>query len=187
MTSSVLRFAEPVRRLRAELDPADVLSAHVRVRHDVGRWQDGSTPWQDDPEVGGGLVVTMGIHGIELLASVLGPGFSPASCVVARRRYLRLRSGDVASIALRWSNGTLGTVDVLGVAESEGYELRVETLDGPREIRLDSTGSDDPLGYRQTVEHFLAMVEDGAPSPVPWAETRAILAALVAASEAGQR
>ncbi len=187
LTSSVLRFAEPVRRLRTELDLADVLSAHVRVRHDVGRWQEGSTPWQDDPAVGGGLVVTMGIHGVEMLASVLGPRFSLASCVVSRRRYERLRSGDVASIALRWSNGTLGTVDVLGVAQSEDYEMRVETVDGPREVRLGSTGGDDPLGYRRTIEHFLAMVEDGAASPVPWTETRAILAALVAASEAGQR
>ncbi|QUW18108.1 Gfo/Idh/MocA family oxidoreductase [Agrococcus sp. Marseille-Q4369] len=185
MTTSVLRFAEPVRRLRETIDPADVLAAHVLVRHDVGRWEHGSTPWQDDPAVGGGLVVTMGIHGVELLVSVLGPDVALGSCIVSRRRYRGLRSGDLASIALRWSNGTLGTVDVLGVAAEEGYALRLHTEHGTHEVRLDTAG-DDPLGYRRTVERFLAMVEDGAPSPVPWAETRAILAALIGASQAAQ-
>ncbi|MFD2350530.1 hypothetical protein ACFSTC_16195 [Nonomuraea ferruginea] len=44
---------------------------------------------------------------------------------------------------------------------------------------------DDPvlgLGYAGTIEAFLEMA-GGGPSPVPWAETRAILDVLVSARE----
>lgn len=71
-----------------------------------------------------------------------------------------------------------GAVEVLGVSEGEAYEVTVHTAAGERRVVL--RGGADQLGYRDTIEAFLAMVR-GAPSPVPWAQTRAVLGVLAAA------
>ncbi|QOR69708.1 hypothetical protein IM660_13665 [Ruania alkalisoli] len=173
-TSSVLRFAAEVETLRAEFDHTRALSAHVTVRHDVGRWTRGSTPWQDDPAVGGGLIGTMGLHGIELLVSLLGTRASVVSSEVSTRWHHGLISGDTGAVTIRWEAGILGTISIVGVTEHEGYEIDVETVDGPRQVRLPASG-DDALGYRATTQRLVAMVDDAAPSPVPWEQTRAVV------------
>jgi hypothetical protein len=86
-------------------------------------------------------------------------------------------------MALRWDDGITGTVEVLGVSESESYSVTLHTRDGSETIVIE--GGDDVvrgLGYEGTIEALLAMV-GGAPSPVPWAETRAVLDVLVRARE----
>ncbi|BCJ64279.1 Gfo/Idh/MocA family protein [Polymorphospora rubra] len=186
LTSSVLRFAAPVARLARRLDRDRVLSARAVVRHDVGRWATGSTPWQDDPSVGGGAIVTMGLHGVELLVALLGREARAVAATSARRIYPTLRSADSATLLLCWADGVQGTVDVVGAAQSESYGVSVETADGPIGFDLPD-GSADPLGYTRTVEEFLAMVEVGAPSPVAWSETVAILDLLISAVELESR
>ncbi|WP_159619652.1 Gfo/Idh/MocA family oxidoreductase [Ruania rhizosphaerae] len=173
-TTSVVRFAQEVETLRADLDRTRVLSAHVRVRHDVGRWTRGSTPWQDDPAIGGGLIGTMGLHGVELLVSLLGTQASVVSSDVSTRWHQGLISGDTGAVTIRWEEGILGTISIVGATEHEGYEIDVETVDGPRQVRLPTSG-DDPLGYRATTQRFVAMVDDAAPSPVPWEQTRTVV------------
>ncbi|SEE99112.1 Gfo/Idh/MocA family protein [Ruania alba] len=173
-TSSVLRFAAEVEALRGELDLQRVLSAHVTVRHDVGRWTRGSTPWQDDPTVGGGLIGTMGLHGVELLVSLLGPHAHVVSSTMSTRWHQGLVSGDTGTLTIRWEGGILGTISIVGVTEHEGYEIDVETVDGPRRVHLPA-GTTDPLGYRATTQRFVAMVDEAAPSPVPWEQTRAVV------------
>jgi hypothetical protein len=69
-------------------------------------------------------------------------------------------------------------VEVLGVSERESYEVTVHTRAGERRVAL--RGGEDELGYRATIEAFLGMVA-GAPSPVSWDETRAVLDVLSAA------
>ncbi|MGV9306718.1 Gfo/Idh/MocA family protein [Nonomuraea sp. NPDC003727] len=182
LSTSVLRFAPAF--TAATVDPASVLSVRATVRHDVGIWATGYNPWQDTPGEGGGTMVTMGIHGVELLVALLGPAVRLAGAAGAVRHYTGLRSEDTGVMALRWDSGVTGAVEILGVSESEAYTVTVHTREGSREIVIE--GGDDVLkglGYEGTVEAFLAMV-GGAPSPVPWAQTRAILDVLVRAREA---
>ncbi|MGW4470424.1 Gfo/Idh/MocA family protein [Nonomuraea sp. NPDC004354] len=182
LSTSVLRFAPAF--TAATVDPASVLSVRATVRHDVGIWATGHNPWQDTPGEGGGTMVTMGIHGVELLVALLGPAVRLAGAAGAVRHYTGLRSEDTGVMALRWDSGVTGTVEIIGVSESEAYTVTVHTREGSREIVIE--GGDDVLkglGYEGTVEAFLAMV-GGAPSPVPWAQTRAILDVLVRAREA---
>lgn len=177
LSSSVLRFAPAFQAL--EVDPADVLAAQVTIRHDVGQWARGHNPWQDDPAQGGGMLVTMGVHGLELLVSLLGCDVRLISATAAIRHYSSLASEDTAVLSLRWDNGIPATVTFLGATESESYEVVLHTASGDHGVVL--AKDEDPeasLGYHGTLNAFLSMV-DGAPSPVPWAQTYAVLSALV--------
>ncbi|MFI6815118.1 Gfo/Idh/MocA family protein [Nonomuraea sp. NPDC050328] len=176
LTGSVLRFAPAFRALR--VDPAEVLAVRVTVRHDVGQWARGHSPWQDAPEEGGGTLVTMGLHGVELLVALLGPDARLIGAGGAVRGYDTLRSEDTGLMALQWwGSGILGTVEILGVTDDDSYTVTVHTRKGSEEVVLH-----DDLGFEATVEAFLSMV-GGAPSPVPWPEARAVLDLLISARE----
>ncbi|SEG97199.1 Predicted dehydrogenase [Nonomuraea solani] len=182
LSGSVLRFA-PAFASRARVAREEVLAVRATVRHDVGIWATGYNAWQDTPGEGGGTMVTMGIHGVELLVALLGPVVRLAGAAGGTRHYRTLRSEDTGVMALRWDDGITGTVEILGVSESESYEVTLHKRDSTETILIES--GDDPikgLGYEGTIEAFLAMA-GGAPSPVPWRETRAVLEVIVRARE----
>jgi predicted dehydrogenase len=192
LSSSVLRFAPQLAGFRREFTvdgatsgyAAEVLSVRATIRHSVQPWAEGLNPWQDDPAAGGGTIVTMGIHGVELLVALLGPQVRLTGAAAAIRRYATLRSEDTAVMSLRWADGPVGTVEILGVTDDEAYAVTVQTAAGERTVTL--TSGDDPetaLGYRGTIAAFLGMV-GGGPSPVRWTETRAVLSVLAAARAA---
>ncbi|MEU1725288.1 Gfo/Idh/MocA family oxidoreductase [Nonomuraea sp. NPDC005692] len=181
MSGSVLRFAPAFAEVRA--DAQDVLSVRATVRHDVGQWADGHNAWQDTPGEGGGTMVTMGIHGVEPLVALLGPDVRLVGAAGARRHYRTLRSEDTGVLALQWANGTVGTVEILGVSDDNAYTVTLHGRHGSESVVIES--GPDPvhnLGYVRTMEAFLSMVR-GGPSPVPWAETIAILDILISARE----
>ena len=97
------------------------------------------------------------------------------------RRHRGLRSEDTGLLAVRWDDGVPGVVEVLGVSQDEAYEVTVHTVSGERRVVL--RGGADELGYRATIDAFVSMVR-GASSPVPWAQTRAVLGVLAAARAA---
>jgi predicted dehydrogenase len=128
-------------------------------------------------------MVTMGVHGVELLVALLGPEVRLVGAAGAVRHYDTLRSEDTGVLALQWGSGITGVVEIVGVSEDESYGVTVHRSGGSEQIVIE--GGDDPLlglGYAGTIEAFLRMV-GGAPSPVPWAQTRAILDVLVCARE----
>ncbi|PZF90124.1 Gfo/Idh/MocA family protein [Micromonospora deserti] len=176
LTSSVLRFAPDF--VAFDVPREEVLAVRATVRHDVGLWATGYNPWQDDPAVGGGTLVMMGLHGVELLVALLGPAVRLVGATATVRQHHGLRSEDTGLLAVRWDDGVPGSVEVLGVSAGEAYEVTVHTAAGERRVVL--SGGADELGYRATVDAFLGMVR-GAPSPVPWAQTRAVLGVLTAA------
>lgn len=186
MTTSVLRYAPAVARLRDQLadHSADVLTVRAVVRHDVGHWINGDRDWQDSP-AGGGLVATMGIHAIEVMVSALGTDIVEVAAQAARRHYLQVRSEDVASIALRWADGRLGVVEVIGVADRESYQFCVHCPGTDISCEVPGAGSEPlhDLGYVDTIAAFRSMVTTGV-SPIPWEQTEAVLGA-VADARAG--
>lgn len=181
LSGSVLRFAPAF--AGTTVDPGEVLAVRATVRHDVGLWAGGYNAWQDTPGEGGGTMVTMGVHGVELLVALLGPDVRLVGAAGAKRHYEGLRSEDTGVMALRWGSGITGTVEIIGVSDDESYSVTVHRRGGSDTIVIE--GGDDPvkgLGYEGTIEAFLSMVR-GAPSPVPWEHTRAILDVLVTARE----
>ncbi|MCT2583110.1 Gfo/Idh/MocA family protein [Actinophytocola gossypii] len=181
MSTSVLRFAPAFRDWSVDRD--DVLAVRATVRHDVSLWASGYNPWQDDPAAGGGTLVTMGIHGLELLVSLLGPEVRLAGVTTALRQHTGLRSEDTAVLALSWDDGVPGTVEVIGATDVESYTVAVHTRAGVATTVIEP-GPDpvEGLGYRATIEAFLDLVRTGT-SPVPWTQTRAILDVLTAARD----
>lgn len=182
MSSSVLRFAPALADLTFDRD--DVVAVRATVRHDVGLWATGYNPWQDDPAVGGGTLVSMGIHGLELLVALMGAEVELAGATTGVRHHGGLRSEDTATLALRWSDGITGCVEVIGATEIEFYEVTLHLRSG--EVRTVIEPGDDPvegLGYRGMIEAFLGLVRDGV-TPVPWEQTRAILKVLTTARSA---
>ncbi|MGH3655508.1 MAG: Gfo/Idh/MocA family protein [Micromonosporaceae bacterium] len=179
LSSSVLRFAPGYAGFQVPRD--EVLSVRATVRHDVSLWATGYNPWQDDPAIGGGTLVMMGLHGVELLVALLGPAVRLVGAAATVRRHHGLRSEDTGVLSVQWDDGVPGIVEVLGVTDGESYEVVVHTSGGGRRVLL--SGGAEPevaLGYRATIDAFLRMVA-GAASPVPWEQTSAVLSVLTAA------
>jgi predicted dehydrogenase len=182
LSSTVLRFAPDLWAYPWSRD--DVLAARVTVRHDVGLWAGGFNPWQDDPRAGGGTLVSMGLHGVELLVALLGPAVRLVAASTAVRRYHTLASEDTVLLALRWDEGIVGCVEVIGVSDTESYDVTLYTPAGEQRVVLrGGENGRHTLGYRATADAFMDMVR-GAESPVPWEQTRAILTVLAEARAA---
>ena len=71
---------------------------------------------------------------------------------------------------------TVPSPEVLGDTVEDGYELSGLTRDGEHHWWLPA-GDVDPYGGLGAMRAVLALA-GGAPTPVPWSESRAVLAAL---------
>ncbi|MGW9206977.1 Gfo/Idh/MocA family protein [Embleya sp. NPDC055664] len=182
LTSSVLRFAPAVVDLAERLAGRRVLGARALVRHDIAGFLTPERAWQDDPAEGGGTLVSLGLHGAELLDAVAGPG---ARAVAASRSVLvhpATRSEDTGTILVGWPDGRPGTIEVSGAGGEEVYEVAVQTEDGVHTTRLGGAPDwQEALGYRATMRTILAMA-GGAASPLPWSRSRAVLECAVDAA-----
>lgn len=173
-TTSILRFAPDLDGL-----PAPIRSVHVVAQHHIDYWLDPAQRWQDEA---GGLVPMMGVHAFELLECILGPTMHVTSCGTQRRSDWGLTSPDLA-VGTVTADGVAATFEIDGLGDGQAYSVEVETLDHTVVRRvLGESGGDDPLGYRRVTSHVLAMA-DGAPSPLPWQRSTAVLQAVVEARE----
>jgi predicted dehydrogenase len=202
LTTSVLRFAPALQALRRHLD-AGTVGQVVAVRavsaHKIDRYLEEPHTWQDDPARGGGTLITMGVHALEMLATVLGAGFASVACRTDRRFHTASLSEDVALMTVAWESGLLGSVEVIGGVNVEYYA--VEIYGSERVIRVfipkrdvedfrgAALGDADPwveFGYVGTMAAFLEMCRSRQ-MPVPLAESEAITRALFAARRAASR
>ncbi|MFF5262026.1 Gfo/Idh/MocA family protein [Actinomadura viridis] len=187
-TCSVLRFAPAVRALAERAGgpeggtAGDVLGVRVTVRHSVAAYLSPGRRWLDDPDEGGGTLVTMGLHGVELASAVLGPGLAARWAGGAVRVHRETRSEDVGVIALTWPDGRYGLVEILGATDEERYEVTVHTPRGTETATLTGAAEDplEALGYAGTVDAFLDGVAEGR-AAVPWTTAREVLGAVVSA------
>lgn len=188
-TSSVLRFAPALAALRDELLGAEILSIRLRVQHDAAGFRTAERLWQDDPELGGGILVTVGVHAWEIL-DVLRPG----ARILSGTGWVRCRAGssyseDAAGIdAVIDAGGTVVRVQlsVTGVPGPDAYGVEVVTSDGIRSLELDTTDANESLGFRGLVA---ALCEASAEGRVvaPWATARAVVENTVHAAQIARR
>lgn len=171
--TSVLRFAPVWQEFRARLERREVLSLDVMLRHDVGHWATGSDrAWQADPRVGGGLAGTVGIHGLELLVSLVGTQVRLLHAAARNRARGGTAGTDVLVMTLD-CDGIPATVHCLGAAAEEEYRVVARTSAGEMACRLPGEGP-DPFGYEATVGAFLDLCRRGGEAPVPMAQTQAV-------------
>jgi predicted dehydrogenase len=198
-TTSVLRYAPVLQALREHLRQGGMgtlVSVRSVAAHKIQSYMQEPNIWQDDPARGGGTVITMGVHALELLSALVGPPSRVAGAVMAKRYYQESLSEDVALMTLQWDDGLVGTVEVIGgvAVECYGIELfgseRVLRASIPKGDILDHRGAavgaaDSWLefGYIGTMNAFLEMCRSRT-MPIPIEESAAIARILFQARHA---
>lgn len=179
LTSSVLRFAPGIRALAAELAGEEPIAAHISVRHGIDVFTTAARRWQDDPHDGGGTAVSMGLHAWEMFDSVLGREVTPLGGVTSLIPDSATISENTVALHAVAAGGVPVSVDIVGAGTGECYEVVVHTEAGVRRVSLEHP---DGLGYLDCLRAVLAMAE-GAPPPVPWARSRAVVRTTLTAAQ----
>ena len=141
----------------------------------------GSVPpdhWTQDPGTGGGRILGEACHFIDLLRFLAG---CPATGVHATRQ-----SSDTVTIAIRYEDGSTGTVHYFANGHKSFPKERLEVFAAGRVLALDNFRKLQGYGWpgfrsmnvwRQNkgasamVAAFLQAIRDGGPSPTPLDET----------------
>lgn len=179
MTSSVLRYAPGVQRLARSIDRRSLLSVRVSIRHGIDHWLHEDNAWQADPGDGGGVVGSLGYHGLDIVHEVVGGDFEVVSVTTGSRTAANAGS-DSALLTLRWDDGLLGVIELNANVAGESYQVSLLYPTGEDRLTL-SAGSqkDDGFGYRATMARFLSLVAGEA--PLPWETSLVPLRAAAAA------
>ncbi len=195
-STSVLRYAPAVLGLKSYLDKGKA-GTLIQVRatscHYISHYMQEPGIWQDDPRRGGGSIINMGIHALEMLSVLVGPRVRRVWCQAGRRFHTESLSEDAAVIGLEWEDGLPGMIEVpCGVkGESFGVEvfgreaiLKFSVPKGDiQEASGASLGDADPwmeFGYVGTMEAFIGMCRTRQ-MPVPLEETERLAKVLIAA------
>ncbi|WP_341976486.1 hypothetical protein LTA6_001043 [Microbacterium sp. LTA6] len=188
-TSSVLRFAPALTALAAEVVAEHVLGVRVYAQHDNAAFQQPGRDWQDDPVLGGGTLVTVGVHAWEMVDTLL-PGADLTGGSGWTRRgggVSATRSEDAAGIdgVLRLGGGLQDIpvqVLVTGVPGADAYAVELVTTDGILSVALDTEEPNISLGFEGLIRALLA---DGASARVvaPWSQARMVVSNTIRAAE----
>lgn len=159
--------------------------------------------WHLTSDTGGGMWMTAGIHCLDRMTWLVG---SRVRSVAAHldTRYHDQQADDVGMIFLRYDNGAAGTVVSVGYADGAPKHLTELTCTkgmmnvdytggvtlgrGEKWTPVPDSGGQDWMHEALVNEWtaFLQMVEDDAPSPVPGAYARHIMATVLAAAESSR-
>ena len=170
----------------------------------------GRGTWARD---GGGVLLTQGIHTLDLMLSLAGP-VADVTGYATTTPVHRMETEDLVCAAVRFANGALGTIEATtaafpgyperieficahAAASLRGTELRVDYHDGRTiEIKADSsaggTGA-DPMAFphdyhRGVIADFLGSLDSGRPPKVDGAQAlrvHRLIDALLAAHAGG--
>ena len=196
LTTSVLRYAPALVSLRRHVDQGRLgapVVVHCLSAHSIESYLKEPHIWQDDPARGGGTLITMGVHALEMLSVLVGYRIRSVTCRTARRVHTRSLSEDVAVLTIEWSDGLLGTVDIVGGVSGEFYGVKLYGSEAVlqasipkgdvRDHRGAAVGDVDPweeFGYVGTMTAFADMCRTRE-TPVSLEESAAIMRALLAA------
>lgn len=186
MSSSILRYSpllEEMKKLKESKGKEAVLGACSTIFHSIeGYLREGNT-WQDEKDKGGGTLLNMGVHGVELIYAILGRGVERVFAATNSRFLKGTQSEDMAVILLDYGDGLICTVNLVCGTSFHGYELDLFFDDGRQKVAIPSSQPDFPLveyGYWATMDRFLQMVATKA-EPMAFNETVEIMKVLHAA------
>jgi predicted dehydrogenase/threonine dehydrogenase-like Zn-dependent dehydrogenase len=139
--------------------------------------------WTLNPTIGGGRIVGEGCHFVDLLTYLAGVPIIEGSTTF--QRVAGAVRSDVASLQLRFADGSIGTVHYLANGPKDFPKERLEVFCGGGVLRLDNfrelrgfgwPGFDKQKLSRQDKGHvaemaaLVAAVRTGEPSSIPWSE-----------------
>lgn len=136
VSCSSFRFSPPIRWIAAETRSGRIgrpAVARALVIHPLTWYvNEPRNYWHLVVDQGGGPLVDLAVHGVEMVYMALGPGAEAVSCEASRVRYTDIESEDCASITIRFANGSLGIVEMVCVSEESEWELTVWGSEGKR-------------------------------------------------------
>jgi predicted dehydrogenase len=186
MSSSAIRFMPEYIKLREEIAEGKlgrVVAVSADVRHDMKGYLEEPNTWQDDPLASGGEIMNFGVHGIEPVYSMLGPGVEWVHCIKSKAVYDEALSEDMAFINIRFNNGSTGTVNLISCINDYGFSMKAYGTEGIREAGDTSSAAfdtDDQYGYERMLLEFAWGIENGK-FPVPLDEIEELVKTLIAA------
>lgn len=160
---------------------------------------------------GGGVLISQGIHTLDLMLSLAGPVETVSGFAVTTPVH-RMETEDMVCAAVRFANGAIGTIDATtaaypgfheeitltcqnGTAHLRGGELMVQYHDGRREevtvpTAAGGTGA-DPMDFphdahRAVMADFCAAIREGRPPCVTGEEALKVHRLIDALIEAGR-
>lgn len=187
------RFAPFVQRLR------DALGQTVGPKSVIITVNAGAVPsehWTQDPDVGGGRIIGEACHFIDLTRYLVDAPIERVEAMRVESHDARWMRPDTTTIALRFADGSVGTVHYFANGSRRFPKERIEVFCGGgtyqienfrklhayRAGRLSTTRRwQQDKGHRACADAFVRAVREGEPSPIPFAEivevTRTTLAA----------
>lgn len=142
--------------------------------------------WHDRLDEGGGMIIDIGVHGMEVLHATLGPGAESIACLRTKVRFLDADSEDCAVLSIQFANGSLGVVQVICASEEMYYALDVWGTTGREAFNTtmeDAEMTRTQSGFKTCAETILDAFRRRV-SPIPAHETLEITKLLCAARRA---
>jgi predicted dehydrogenase/threonine dehydrogenase-like Zn-dependent dehydrogenase len=178
------RFAPHVVRMR------ELLAARREPKAFVYVVNAGAIPanhWVHDGEAGGGRILGEACHFVDLLRNLAGCRVAAADIAYAEGAGAGTR--DIASIQLRFEDGSIGTVQYLANGSKSFPKERLEVFCGGGILQLDNfrtlRGFDWPgyrsrgswgqdKGHASEMQAVVRALKEGGPSPIGWDELEEI-------------
>lgn len=172
------RFAPMIVKMKAMLDAMAEPKALVMT---VNAGAIPASHWTQDPAIGGGRLVGEACHFIDLLRHLVGARVQSQSVIAVARPGGPPRS-DVATIALKFEDGSIGTIHYLANGNKGVAKERLEAFCGGRVLQLDNyrrlsghgwPGFRDMRAFSQNkgemacAAAFLDAVRGRTPPPIP--------------------
>lgn len=114
LVGHTMHFALPCLRAKVILDTGILGRAMVGTSSMVKLWMEANRkPWHLSPEMGGGMLMTAGIHALDRLVFLMGQEVVGVSATMASLLHAQ-NVDDTALITLRFADGALGQVQSIG-------------------------------------------------------------------------
>jgi polar amino acid transport system substrate-binding protein len=127
--------------------------------------------WVSDPDIGGGRILGEVCHFVDFLQ--FAAGARPVTV------FAQGFGGDNVQVAMRFADGSVGSVDYFSVADTGLAKEHFEAFGGGQHLIVDDFRD---KGQAEEVRRFIAAAKSGGPMPIPLEEivasTRATLAIL---------
>ncbi|MFT4416481.1 Gfo/Idh/MocA family protein [Fredinandcohnia humi] len=188
MSTSILRFSPLLKKVQEVMlskKHSEVLGASTTIFHSIEHYFKEGNTWQDEKDKGGGTLINMGVHGVELIYSLFGKGVKRVYAEASTRYLKATQSEDMSVILLDYGEGLLCTVHLVCGTSHHGYEIDVYFNDQRQMVTIPKGNSSEPLvdyGYEATIDQFLRMVQTGE-EPVDFSETIEVIMVLLACRE----
>jgi phthalate 4,5-cis-dihydrodiol dehydrogenase len=204
MIGQLLHFALPSLVARQIVDRGELGQPIVGASTLIKLWLEANRrPWHLAPATGGGMLMTAGIHALDLLVWFMGAPVEAVSAAAGALQHAQ-SADDSAMLLLRFSDGRFGQVSSLGYRDGGvvyGMELVCEKgtlrIDFERGVAVGRAGrwsqlpgSAEPDWSQRALarewQAMLAAVREEAPVPVSGAYGRHLIACIEAALQSNR-